>query len=125
MQTAERSNLRRQAEERHNAGGCATLLEDSVKAISVTANNALETAQHANPGDISIASVAASVHFLEPAFNTALSILAKTVAHHPAQLKFTLFQVGRWPLTVTRQEFFCFELLSNFGPLPRTYRCKS
>ena len=44
----------------------------------------------------------------QAAFDTALSVLTETVAHHPAQLKFGLFQVGRWPLTITRKQFFLF-----------------
>ena len=106
-QITERHNLRRQADELHKPGGCETLLEDSFKAISVAANIALETAQHANPGDISIAKAAVGA-FSEAAFDTALSMLTETVAHHPAKLKFALFQVGRWPLTITKKQFFLF-----------------
>ena len=103
QQGTERRNLQRQADEKHKKAVCRASLEEAVKALSAADDVALKTAQCTHPSDKSIAK--AAVGALSEA---ALTTLAEAEFRHPARLKFALFRAGRWPLTVTKKQFFIF-----------------
>ena len=105
-QIQERENLKLHSDKNHGAKNCASLIQECVTSITQSADQALTLADRAQP-DISLAK-AASGALADAAFDAILSTLAMDDRQTPAKSKFELFQIGRWPLSMTKEVFFIF-----------------
>ena len=105
-QIQERENLKLHSDKNHGAKNCASLIQECITNITQSADQALTLAHRAQP-DISLAK-AASGALADAAFDAILSTLAMDDRQTPAKSKFELFQIGRWPLSMTKEVFFIF-----------------